>query len=77
MDKNIILQHILVPKHEIMKKEEVDALLVKFGIKLANLPKIREDDPAAKAIDAKKGDVLRIIRSSPTAGEAIYYRAVV
>ncbi len=72
-----ILEHELVPTHEVMKKTEVKELLDSFGVTTEQLPKIRENDPVAKAIKAKKGDVLRITRRSPTAGEAIYYRIVV
>jgi len=72
-----ITRHVLVPKHEIMSKEEVEELLRKYKITVYHLPMIKSSDPAAKAIGAKPGDVLRIIRKSPTAGKAISYRYVV
>lgn len=77
MEKNIILEHELVPKHEIMKQAEVKEMLEKYGITKNLLPRITEGDPIAEAIGAKKKDVLRIVRRSKTAGEAIYYRIVV
>lgn len=35
------------------------------------------NDPLAKLLNAKIGDVIKIIRKSETAGEADYYRVVV
>ena len=40
------------------------------------LPKILIMDPAILAMEAKKGDVVRITRKSQTAGFSTYYRAV-
>ncbi|MEM0377514.1 MAG: DNA-directed RNA polymerase subunit H [Thermofilum sp.] len=34
-------------------------------------------DPVARALKAKPGDVIMIIRKSPTAGEAVAFRVVV
>jgi len=72
-----VTRHVLVPKHEIMSKEEVKALLKRYGIRKEDLPWIRLTDPVVKAIGAKRGDVIRIIRESPTAGKTVYYRVVV
>ena len=76
LDSTIILNHTLVPKHEIMKKKEVDDLLKSLDLKKELLPKINESDPVVEAIGAKKGDVLKITRDSLTAGEAVSYRIV-
>ena len=72
-----ILEHEWVPKHRIMKPEEVEELLKKYGIKKWQLPKILDSDPVAMILGAKPGDVIEITRKSPTAGEAKYYRVVV
>lgn len=72
-----ILNHELVPEHIILSKEEEKEILDKFKIKPENLPKILINDPVVKAIGAKDGDVLKIIRKSKTAGESIYYRVVI
>jgi DNA-directed RNA polymerase subunit H len=72
-----ILKHELVPKHEVLSLEEAAELLRRLNIKPAQLPWISIDDPVVRAICAKPGDIIRIIRKSPTAGESIAYRYVV
>lgn len=74
---DIILEHELVPKHEILKKSEVEDLLKTYKISPGQLPKIRMDDPVVQIIGAKRGDVLKITRKSKSAGEAEYYRLVI
>ncbi|MDD5416773.1 MAG: DNA-directed RNA polymerase subunit H [Candidatus Aenigmarchaeota archaeon] len=72
-----VLTHKSVPEHMILDEKETKELLDKFNIKAEQLPKILKNDPAAKAIDAKEGDVVKIIRKSHTAGVSVYYRFVV
>lgn len=72
-----ILKHEMVPKHEILNKAESKELLKKFNVTPEKLPKIFSDDPVAVQIGAKPGDILKITRESPTAGQAFYYRIVV
>jgi DNA-directed RNA polymerase subunit H len=72
-----IRQHVLVPKHEILSKEKAREVLERYKIFPHQLPLIKSSDPAAKAIGAKPGDILRITRNSPTAGRAIIYRYVI
>lgn len=68
--------HFLVPKHEIVPQERVKEVLEKLGSNFDKFPKILRDDPAIVEIGAKKGDLIKIVRSSPTAGKAIYFRVV-
>ena len=76
-DLKKILEHEMVPKHEILSKKESEELLKKYGVTPELLPKISENDPVVQVIKAKKGDILKIIRRSPTAGESVYFRLVV
>ncbi len=72
-----ILEHELVPKHEILSKAEVEELLKKYKTSINKLPQILVNDPVVKELGAKVGDVIKITRNSPTAGVAVYYRVVV
>jgi len=72
-----LFEHTLVPKHEILTQKEVEQLLAEYRVQPYQLPQIKASDPAVKVIDAKPGDVLRVIRKSPTAGIHIAYRYVV
>lgn len=71
-----VLKHHLVPKMEVMKEEEKQRLLGEFGIDTGMLPRMNSDDPAAEALGAKEGDIVRIKRKDETA-EYYYYRLVV
>jgi DNA-directed RNA polymerase subunit H len=72
-----ILEHELVPQHEVLSPEEAERVLKELGIKAPQLPWITIDDPVVKAIKAKPGDIVRITRKSPTTGVSIAYRFVV
>ena len=72
-----IFQSNLVPKHEILSEDERRDLLSRMKIEEKQLPRIKSGDPAVKKLGAKKGDIIRIIRKSPTAGDYLYFRIVV
>lgn len=72
-----IFQSSLVPKHEILSGEDKAELLKVLNVSAKQLPRIHEDDPVVKMLNAKKGDVLKIVRKSLSAGEYLYYRLVV
>ncbi len=69
-----LFMHIIVPEHDVIPEDEVEEVEAKYGINRSQLPKIKAGDPAAKAIGARPGDVIRIIRESPTAGRHVIYR---
>lgn len=71
-----ILQHELVPRHEVLSKSEKEELLKRLKTTQEYFPKILVSDPVVKKIDAKPGDIIRISRKSQTAGESVYYRVV-
>jgi DNA-directed RNA polymerase subunit H len=72
-----VLNHQLVPIHEVLTDEEAKGLYEQYNISSDQLPKIQAHDPAAKAVGAKAGQILRIRRPSKTAGMAIAYRLVI
>jgi len=72
-----ILEHELVPEHVVLSKEEGERVLKMYNIEAQQLPKILTSDPVVKAIGAKKGDIIKVIRKSKTAEKAIAYRIVV
>ncbi len=72
-----IFKHKLVPKHEILTPEEAKELLKRYRAEPHKFPMIKASDIVAIAIGAKPGEILRIIRESPTAGNYVSYRYVV
>jgi DNA-directed RNA polymerase I, II, and III subunit RPABC1 len=72
-----ITEHVLVPKHFLMSEQDVSLVLSKYNVKLSQLPKIQVTDPVARYFGAVKGDTLKIIRTSETAGKYTTYRTVV
>lgn len=74
-----ILEHELVPKHEVLGEVAVAELLDTYKIKKEQLPKIKLSDPVIKEKEIKVdvGDVVRIRRESRTAGKSLSYRLVI
>jgi DNA-directed RNA polymerase subunit H len=67
----------MVPKHIVLTEEEKEEVLNRYKVSLRQLPKILITDPAIANRNPKVGDVVRIVRKSPTAEETVYYRVVV
>jgi len=72
-----IKEHILIPNHSKVSESEKKALFAKYHVSEEGFPKISIHDPAIEKLNVKAGDIIKIKRSSMTAGETIYYRAVV
>ena len=72
-----ISNHIYQPRHEIMPKKEAEEIMRKYNAKPGQLPYIMTSDKAIEDLDVRPGDVIKITRKSPTAGESVYYRYVV
>jgi len=66
--------HTLQPKQTKLKSEEVDKLLSKLNISLAQLPKIKVTDPTLSE-DCDISDVIKVERPIE-GGNAVYYRVV-
>ncbi|MBI2670888.1 DNA-directed RNA polymerase subunit H [Candidatus Woesearchaeota archaeon] len=72
-----IQKHLLIPKHIKLPEDEKQKLLQSFNITLSQLPSIYESDPSIKELNAIQGDVIKIMRQSPTSSESIFYRVVI
>jgi len=72
--KTVVPEHVAVPKHEIASKEEVELFCRENYTDIDKFPMILAGDPMAVWIGARSGDVVKITRTSESAGIAIIYR---
>ena len=73
------VDHVLVPKHELLPSSEHAEFLIKHKIKSkANLPLIKfHEDMIARIMGLVPGNIVKITRPSPSAGEYVSYRLCV
>lgn len=72
-----ITQHELVPRHEPLDAVELKEVLEAHSLTADMLPRILASDPVCIYFGLEKGRVVRITRTSETAGEYVTYRRVV
>ncbi|CAN6645849.1 DNA-directed RNA polymerases I, II, and III subunit RPABC1 [Trichomonascus vanleenenianus] len=69
-----ITKHILVPRHIRLSEAEKRELLERYRLKESQLPRIQREDPVARYLGLKRGQVVKIIRRSETSGRYASYR---
>jgi len=72
-----LIDHNIVPRHELLTEEETNIFFEKYNCKKKNMPKILIDDPVARYYNMKIGDICRIIRPSEKSGLTVSYRLVI
>lgn len=73
-----VLEHILVPRHEIISTEDVNKIMEKYKMKDITLfPEISRFDAVALSIGMRPGEICRISRPSKTSVISYYYRLCV
>jgi DNA-directed RNA polymerase subunit H (RpoH/RPB5) len=72
-----LVDHHLVPKHEVLSDEKAKEVLDSYLLKKRQLPIIYTSDPVARYYNMKVGQICRITRPSDKSGLSVAYRIVV
>lgn len=72
-----ITEHMLVPQHEVLTKEETEDVLESYRARKRDMPLIRTNEDVARYYNMKPGEITRIYRPSPLTCESVAYRLVI
>lgn len=72
-----LTEHMLVPQHEVLEKDEGDNVLESYRARKRDMPLIRTNEDVARYYNMKSGEVVKIYRPSPITCEAVAYRLVI
>ena len=73
-----VLEHVLVPLHEIVSSEYINKIMEKYKMRDISLfPEISRFDAVALSIGMRPGEICRISRPSKTSVISYYYRLCV
>ncbi len=71
-----VLSHKLVPEMKVLSESEKSKVLSKYGVNDRQLPRMSVSDPAAVALKAAPGDIVKVERDDGT-GKYTTFRVVV
>jgi len=69
-----ITKHVLMPTHQVLTADEKKSFLQRARLTEYQLARIQLHDPVARYYGLKRGDLVRIIRRSDTAGKYATFR---
>jgi DNA-directed RNA polymerase I, II, and III subunit RPABC1 len=72
-----ITKHNRVPKHYLLTASESHTWLTEAKLKRSQIPRVFQDDPMVKYIDGLVGDLVKVVRASPTCGVFVHHVTVV
>jgi DNA-directed RNA polymerase subunit H (RpoH/RPB5) len=72
-----LVEHIYVPKHEILSNDESSQIIEAYNTRKRDMPKILTNDSIARYYNMQVGQICRILRPSETSGFVPYYRLVI
>eukprot|EP00035_Acanthoeca_spectabilis_P021493 m.438536 g.438536 ORF g.438536 m.438536 type:complete len:216 (+) comp18254_c0_seq1:242-889(+) len=69
-----ITEHMYVPKHTVLSDADKAIILERYKMTEEQMPRIQESDPISRYFGLVPGQLLKIVRNSPTAGRYVTYR---
>jgi DNA-directed RNA polymerase I, II, and III subunit RPABC1 len=72
-----LIEHELIPKHELLTEDEKKEFLKSYQCKKKNLMRMYLSDPVARYYKMEVGDIVRIMRPSETSGYSLNYRIII